>query len=59
MIYFILITYSREFTHRVKSVSMSKFTSKEVEVLQTGGNQVVLMLKFQFLKFSGDRCFPL
>ncbi|KAL1201851.1 putative ADP-ribosylation factor GTPase-activating protein AGD14 [Cardamine amara subsp. amara] len=29
----------REFTHRVKSVSMSKFTSKEVEVLQNGGNQ--------------------
>ncbi|VVA90528.1 unnamed protein product [Arabis nemorensis] len=29
----------REFTHRVKSVSMSKFTSQEVEVLQTGGNQ--------------------
>lgn len=31
---------SREFTHRVKSVSMSKFTSQEVEVLQNGGNQV-------------------
>uniref|UniRef100_M4DQ16 Arf-GAP domain-containing protein n=1 Tax=Brassica campestris TaxID=3711 RepID=M4DQ16_BRACM len=29
----------REFTHRVKSVSMSKFTSQEVEVLQNGGNQ--------------------
>ncbi|XP_022743245.1 probable ADP-ribosylation factor GTPase-activating protein AGD14 [Durio zibethinus] len=29
----------REFTHRVKSVSMSKFTSKEVEALQNGGNQ--------------------
>ena len=31
---FVLI--SREFTHRVKSVSMSKFTSQEVEVLQNG-----------------------
>ncbi|XP_015055753.1 probable ADP-ribosylation factor GTPase-activating protein AGD14 isoform X2 [Solanum pennellii] len=29
----------REFTHRVKSVSMSKFTSQEVEALQQGGNQ--------------------
>ncbi|GAB2295834.1 hypothetical protein Dimus_029987 [Dionaea muscipula] len=29
----------REFTHRVKSVSMSKFTSDEVEALQKGGNQ--------------------
>ncbi|KAJ4915085.1 putative ADP-ribosylation factor GTPase-activating protein AGD14 [Raphanus sativus] len=29
----------REFTHRVKSVSMSTFTSQEVEVLQNGGNQ--------------------
>ncbi|CAN1765246.1 Probable ADP-ribosylation factor GTPase-activating protein AGD14 [Linum perenne] len=29
----------REFTHRVKSVSMSKFTVQEVEALQNGGNQ--------------------
>ncbi|CAM0873047.1 unnamed protein product [Alopecurus aequalis] len=29
----------REFTHRVKSVSMSKFTVQEVEALQKGGNQ--------------------
>ncbi|XP_019436655.1 PREDICTED: probable ADP-ribosylation factor GTPase-activating protein AGD14 [Lupinus angustifolius] len=29
----------REFTHRVKSVSMSKFTSQEVKALQEGGNQ--------------------
>ncbi|XP_050223655.1 probable ADP-ribosylation factor GTPase-activating protein AGD14 isoform X2 [Mercurialis annua] len=39
---FICITCSgihREFTHRVKSVSMSKFTSQEVEALQNGGNQ--------------------
>ncbi|KAK9075919.1 hypothetical protein SSX86_004249 [Deinandra increscens subsp. villosa] len=39
---FICMTCSgihREFTHRVKSVSMSKFTSQEVESLQEGGNQ--------------------
>ncbi|KMZ57727.1 putative ADP-ribosylation factor GTPase-activating protein AGD14 [Zostera marina] len=39
---FICITCSgihREFTHRVKSVSMAKFTLKEVEELQRGGNQ--------------------
>ncbi|XP_039059226.1 probable ADP-ribosylation factor GTPase-activating protein AGD14 isoform X2 [Hibiscus syriacus] len=39
---FICMTCSgihREFTHRVKSVSMSKFTSQEVEALQSGGNQ--------------------
>uniref|UniRef100_A0A2P2M5F2 Putative ADP-ribosylation factor GTPase-activating protein AGD14 isoform X1 n=3 Tax=Rhizophora mucronata TaxID=61149 RepID=A0A2P2M5F2_RHIMU len=29
----------REFTHRVKSVSMSKFTSQEVAALQEGGNK--------------------
>ncbi|CAK8534189.1 unnamed protein product [Lathyrus sativus] len=29
----------REFTHRVKSVSMAKFTSQEVTALQEGGNQ--------------------
>ncbi|KAK8559108.1 hypothetical protein V6N12_042392 [Hibiscus sabdariffa] len=29
----------REFTHRVKSVSMAKFTSQEVAALQEGGNQ--------------------
>lgn len=31
---------SREFTHRVKSVSMAKFTLQEVDALQRGGNQV-------------------
>ncbi|EYU35659.1 hypothetical protein MIMGU_mgv1a004826mg [Erythranthe guttata] len=39
---FICITCSgihREFTHRVKSVSMAKFTSQEVDSLQKGGNQ--------------------
>ncbi|KAG7989018.1 hypothetical protein I3843_03G217100 [Carya illinoinensis] len=29
----------REFTHRVKSVSMAKFTSQEVTALQEGGNK--------------------
>ncbi|KAJ6810672.1 putative ADP-ribosylation factor GTPase-activating protein AGD14 isoform X2 [Iris pallida] len=37
----------REFTHRVKSVSMAKFTTQEVESLQRGGNQ---RAKEQFLK---------
>ncbi|XP_074568362.1 putative ADP-ribosylation factor GTPase-activating protein AGD14 isoform X2 [Curcuma longa] len=39
---FICVTCSgihREFTHRVKSISMAKFTSQEVEALQRGGNQ--------------------
>eukprot|EP00249_Psilotum_nudum_P022313 c28467_g3_i2 orf=1039-3261(-) len=29
----------REFTHRVKSVSLSKFTAQEVSALQNGGNE--------------------
>ncbi|KAJ0234770.1 hypothetical protein HA466_0271350 [Hirschfeldia incana] len=29
----------REFTHRVKSISMAKFTSQEVAALKEGGNQ--------------------
>ncbi|KAG2322878.1 hypothetical protein Bca52824_016091 [Brassica carinata] len=29
----------REFTHRVKSISMAKFTSQEVSALKEGGNQ--------------------
>ncbi|XP_043703700.1 probable ADP-ribosylation factor GTPase-activating protein AGD14 isoform X2 [Telopea speciosissima] len=29
----------REFTHRVKSVSMAKFTSQEISALQGGGNE--------------------
>jgi len=31
---------SREFTHRVKSVSMAKFTADEVSALRAGGNEV-------------------
>lgn len=44
---------SREFTHRVKSVSMAKFTSQEVNALQQGGNQVFLCLRtvFTFLPY--------
>lgn len=38
--------YSREFTHRVKSVSMAKFTTQEVEALQKGGNQVMQIAYF-------------
>lgn len=39
---FVCITCSgihREFTHRVKSVSMAKFNFQEVDALQNGGNQ--------------------
>ncbi|XP_020242485.1 probable ADP-ribosylation factor GTPase-activating protein AGD14 isoform X2 [Asparagus officinalis] len=39
---FVCVTCSgihREFTHRVKSVSMAKFTTQEVQALQKGGNQ--------------------
>lgn len=32
--------FSREFTHRVKSVSMAKFTAEEVSALRAGGNEV-------------------
>ena len=34
---------SREFSHRIKSVSMAKFTSEEVANLQAGGNEVTIM----------------
>lgn len=46
------VSYSREFTHRVKSVSMAKFTSQEVEALQKGGNQVDILLIFLNLAAS-------
>lgn len=41
---------SREFTHRVKSVSMAKFTSQEVNALQEGGNQVCVCVSSEFLE---------
>ncbi|GAV86119.1 ArfGap domain-containing protein [Cephalotus follicularis] len=37
----------REFTHRVKSVSMAKFTSQEVSALQEGGNQPAKEIYFK------------
>ncbi|KAF7801418.1 putative ADP-ribosylation factor GTPase-activating protein AGD14 isoform X1 [Senna tora] len=51
----------REFTHRVKSVSMAKFTSQEVEALQNGGNQRArdIYLKdwdFQRQRLPDSRC---
>lgn len=48
-----VVVFSREFTHRVKSVSMAKFTSKEVEELQRGGNQVgIIVIYMVFISFS-------
>ncbi|KAL5994929.1 hypothetical protein ACLOJK_024986 [Asimina triloba] len=40
----------REFTHRVKSVSMAKFNSQEVDALQRGGNQAERRAREIFLK---------
>lgn len=31
---------SREFSHRIKSISMAKFNAAEVAALQAGGNEV-------------------
>jgi hypothetical protein len=39
------VIYSREFTHRVKSVSMAKFTTQDVRALEQGGNQVNVHLE--------------
>ncbi|XP_038890019.1 probable ADP-ribosylation factor GTPase-activating protein AGD14 isoform X3 [Benincasa hispida] len=39
----------REFTHRVKSISMAKFTSQEVSALQEGGNQRAKEIYFKEL----------
>ncbi|GAB4828362.1 hypothetical protein Ancab_035360 [Ancistrocladus abbreviatus] len=39
----------REFTHRVKSVSMSKFTPQEVSALQAGGNERAKEIYFKEL----------
>ncbi|KAH9289211.1 hypothetical protein KI387_033328, partial [Taxus chinensis] len=43
----------REFTHRVKSVSMAKFTSQEVNFLQQGGNQKAKEIYFK--EFDSQR----
>ncbi|KAM1200737.1 hypothetical protein ACFX2I_016976 [Malus domestica] len=37
----------REFTHRVKSVSMAKFNAEEVSALQAGGNERVRQIYFK------------
>ncbi|GAV92235.1 ArfGap domain-containing protein, partial [Cephalotus follicularis] len=37
----------REFTHRVKSVSMAKFTTEEVNALQAGGNERARQIYFK------------
>ncbi|KAL6215190.1 hypothetical protein ACLB2K_014621 [Fragaria x ananassa] len=37
----------REFTHRVKSVSMAKFTAEEVNSLQAGGNERARQVYFK------------
>ncbi|XP_072985225.1 uncharacterized protein [Typha latifolia] len=37
----------REFTHRVKSVSMAKFTSQEVNALKEGGNEHARQIFFK------------
>ncbi|CAN1331239.1 Probable ADP-ribosylation factor GTPase-activating protein AGD14 [Linum perenne] len=43
----------REFTHRVKSISMAKFTSQEVAALQEGGNKLhYVLLMFVFLNLA-------
>lgn len=41
-VHYIKSNFSREYTHRVKSVSMAKFTSQEVSALQGGGNEVYM-----------------
>ncbi|CAI0416905.1 unnamed protein product [Linum tenue] len=38
----------REFTHRVKSVSMAKFSYEEVNALQTGGNERARQIYFKY-----------
>ncbi|CAJ2636883.1 unnamed protein product [Trifolium pratense] len=46
----------REFTHRVKSVSMAKFTSQEVTALQEGGNQRAREIYFK--EWDARNSFP-
>jgi hypothetical protein len=38
---------SREFSHRIKSISMAKFTAGEVQALQAGGNEHARELYFK------------
>nr|GMD41389.1 probable ADP-ribosylation factor GTPase-activating protein AGD14 isoform X1 [Ipomoea batatas] len=46
----------REFTHRVKSVSMAKFTADEVSSLQAGGNERVRQTFFKTWDPSRNFC---
>ncbi|KAJ0709972.1 putative Arf GTPase activating protein [Helianthus annuus] len=46
----------REFTHRVKSVSMAKFTTQEVSALQGGGNAVIMLHKCFSVYFGDNPC---
>ncbi|CAD6333073.1 unnamed protein product [Miscanthus lutarioriparius] len=43
----------REFSHRVKSVSMAKFTSQEVSALQEGGNERAKEIYFKHWDLQG------
>ncbi|PWZ40478.1 putative ADP-ribosylation factor GTPase-activating protein AGD14 [Zea mays] len=43
----------REFSHRVKSVSMAKFTSQEVSALQEGGNERAKEIYFKYWDLQG------
>ncbi|KAK7266969.1 hypothetical protein RIF29_19631 [Crotalaria pallida] len=55
---FVCVTCSgihREFTHRVKSVSMAKFSSQEVDALQNGGNQRAREIYLQNWDFQRQR----
>uniref|UniRef100_A0A0D3GA64 Arf-GAP domain-containing protein n=1 Tax=Oryza barthii TaxID=65489 RepID=A0A0D3GA64_9ORYZ len=44
----------REFTHRVKSISMAKFTSQEVSALQEGGNERGKEIYLKHWDFQGQ-----
>jgi hypothetical protein len=52
-----LFVSSREFTHRVKSISMAKFIPQEITALQEGGNEVEACdycnIMFHFFFLSG------
>lgn len=50
------VPVSREFTHRVKSISMAKFTAQEVTALQEGGNEVTCVSLTYFSCFQSVSC---
>ncbi|KAH9760972.1 Arf-GAP domain-containing protein [Citrus sinensis] len=45
----------REFTHRVKSISMAKFSAEEVSALQAAGNEVEFLLIHMFSSSNLNR----